>query len=393
MGKSKVATTTTPSSGKAVIDNKKAIAASSSTTAPLKENINDHLPPIFLVFTVMVCSGFLFMYSFRDVFATGRTIGGYRDHAYLSFTNSLLFFNNEKGWKSTQGGLSAIMPITTDANNMGGLFVRKIGGAACLVVQLQKLWPIVFHPIDARWRRGHFNPLFATAIVSNLILAAFYGMYIVDDLQAAGADELPKLFVVALLVETVVMLYYLLSQKGTMTKGPAIALTEGKTHTSVVSRIVARTNFLVCTFVLLIAGRDLFLPGHILTFIPRDDIYLEWTGALIHSPPEDSPEAVEHGMEQAFFVGDKYMSQFMALNMLILCLYKFVAAFGIRYRSDGGGLVQARMIWKAQAVGGALIVYLFRLFANAASSASLDLRWHLMSLAYETFILGLYGFF
>ena len=44
---------------------------------------HDHLPPIFLVFTVMVCSGFVFMYAFRDVFATGRTIGGFRDHAYL----------------------------------------------------------------------------------------------------------------------------------------------------------------------------------------------------------------------------------------------------------------------------------------------------------------------
>ena len=50
---------------------------------PVKEDVNDHLPPILLVFTVMVCSGFLFMYSFRDVFATGRTIGGIQDHAYL----------------------------------------------------------------------------------------------------------------------------------------------------------------------------------------------------------------------------------------------------------------------------------------------------------------------
>jgi hypothetical protein len=303
-----------------------------------------------------------------------------------------MFFENEKGWKSTQGGLSSIMPITTDANNMGGLFVRKVGGAACLAAQLQKLWPLLFHPLDARWRRGHFIPLFATAIVSDLMLAAFYGMYIVDDLQAAGADELPKLFVAALLIESAVMLYYLLSQKKIMTKGPAIALKDGKTPTSIVSRIVARTNILVSGGVMLIAGRDLFAPGYIFKFIPRDDIYLEWTGALLHSPPEDSPEATEHGMEQAFFVGDKYMSQLMALNMLIICLYKFVAAFGIRYRNDGGGQVQARMIWKAQAIGSALIVYLFRLFANAASSASLDLRWHLMSLAYETFILCLYGF-
>jgi hypothetical protein len=54
-----------------------------SSPPSLKESVNDHLPPIILVFTIMVCSGFVFMYSFRDVFATGRTIGGYRDHSYL----------------------------------------------------------------------------------------------------------------------------------------------------------------------------------------------------------------------------------------------------------------------------------------------------------------------
>ena len=97
-------------------------------------------------------------------------------------------------------------------------------------------------------------------------------------------------------------------------------------------------------------------------------------------------------MESALFNGDKYMQQLMALNMLILCIYKFVAAFGIRYRNDGGGLVSARIFWKAQTIGNLLIVYLFRLFADSAKSASLDLRWHLMSLFYETAIMGLYGF-
>jgi hypothetical protein len=82
MGKSKAATP----SGK---QSEKKATASSPTAAPLKEDVNDHLPPIFLVFTVMVCSGFLFMYSFRDVFATGRTIGGFRDHAYLVSTNKI----------------------------------------------------------------------------------------------------------------------------------------------------------------------------------------------------------------------------------------------------------------------------------------------------------------
>jgi hypothetical protein len=303
-----------------------------------------------------------------------------------------MFFNDAKGWKSAQGGLSSIMPITTDANNMGGLFVRKIGGAACLTAQIQKLLPILFHPLDARWKRGHFSPLFWTAIVTNLILVAFYGSFIFDDLADAGADDLPKLFCAALLVESAVMFGYLIKQRKSMTKGPAVAMTEGRSPTSVVSRIVARTNLLVSGMVCVIAGRDLFFPGKIIPYIPRDDIYLEWTGALIHSPPEDSPEAAEYGMESALFSGDKYMQQLMALNMMILCIFKFVAAFGIRYRNDGGGLVQARMIWKAQTIGNMLIVYLFRLFADSANSASLDLRWHLMAMFYETAILGLYGF-
>jgi hypothetical protein len=85
MGKTKAATYST---GKQT--EQKIIASSSSTTAlaPLKEDVSDHLPPIFFVFTVLVCSGFLAMYSFRDVFATGRIIGGYRDHAYLVCTNN-----------------------------------------------------------------------------------------------------------------------------------------------------------------------------------------------------------------------------------------------------------------------------------------------------------------
>ena len=46
-------------------------------------DISDHLPPFALVLTVMACSGFMFVYAFRDVFATGRNIGGAPDEAYL----------------------------------------------------------------------------------------------------------------------------------------------------------------------------------------------------------------------------------------------------------------------------------------------------------------------
>lgn len=57
--------------------------SSSAAKSAAEEVAADHLPPIFLIFTVMVCSGFLLVYSFRDVFATGRNIGGAYDHAYL----------------------------------------------------------------------------------------------------------------------------------------------------------------------------------------------------------------------------------------------------------------------------------------------------------------------
>jgi hypothetical protein len=48
-----------------------------------KEIVAEHLPPIGLIFTVITCSGFLFMFSFRDVFATGRNVGGSMDEAML----------------------------------------------------------------------------------------------------------------------------------------------------------------------------------------------------------------------------------------------------------------------------------------------------------------------
>jgi len=355
-----------------------------------KDAVSDHLPPLPLILTVMACSGFLFVYAFRDIFATGRNIGGDPDEAYLTFTNAQPFFNDKKGWKSQQGGLSSISQVTTDGNNMGGLFLRKVGGAASLAVQLQKLLPLLFHPLSSQWKRGHFKPLFATAVLANLALIAFYGIYITEELAAMGADGLPKVFVGVLLLETIVMLGYLATSS--YTKGPAVALQAGKTPNSTVSRIVARTNLLVSGLILIIAGRDLFLPGTILDFIPRDDIYLEWTGAFLHSPPEGSPEAEANTVDREFFVGEKYLSQFLALNMLIGCLYKFVGAFVIRYRNDGGGQIQAKMIWKSQAIGNAVILYLFRLFSPAAITASLDFRWHLMLIGYETLILGLYAF-
>lgn len=270
---------------------------------------------------------------------------------------------------------------------MGGLFVRKIGGAAAAVVHLQKLLPILFHPDGAEWMAGHFHPLYCMGIVSNMVLAAFYVGYM-EDLAASKAEGLPKLILGVLAVESLVLLYNLLTAKRSATRPPAVAMPKGKTPESVTSRIVTRTVVSVSTLISLIMVRDLCFPGFIFDFIPRDDIYLEWTGAFLHSPPDGTIESEEQGMEVALFVGDKFVSQFMALNMLLLCAYKFLTAFGIKFGSDGSGQVKCKMIWKAQCFGDMFILLLLRLFSTAALSASLDLRWHLMLVAYEAFILG-----
>ncbi len=273
---------------------------------------------------------------------------------------------------------------------MGGLFVRKLGGAAAMAFQFQKLMPVLMHPWDARWKQGHFRPLLWTAVVANILLSTFYSSYL-RDLATAGADGLPKIMMLVIGIESIVILFYLFSSRK-VKRGPAVAMTDGKTPSSIPSRIMGRTTAICSGVVTLIAGRDLFFPGEILDFIPRDDVYLEWTNAFLHSPPEGTVEAEENGITADLFIGDKFLSQLMAINFLLFCLFKFVSGFLIRYGSDGSGEIKARMMWKAQFLGNGLILFLFRLFASAAKSASLDLRWHLMCLAYETGILALYGF-
>jgi hypothetical protein len=271
---------------------------------------------------------------------------------------------------------------------MGGLFVRKVGGAAVVATHTHKLFSLLFHPSDAQWRMGHFRPLLTTALVGNLAIIVFYTIYLAD-LAAAGADIFAKVMLGALALESLVLFFYLATSRVTK-RGPAVRMPDGKTPSSITSRIVARTVFIVTTAITIIAGRDLFFPGKIMDFIPHDDIYLEWTNALIHSPPEGSRESFEQGMEAPLYVADKFLSQLLALHVLILCLHKLVTAVWIRYGSDGSGTVKCKMIWKSAAIGEALILFLFRLFASAAKSASLDLRWHLMCLGYEAFILGMF---
>ena len=269
---------------------------------------------------------------------------------------------------------------------MGGFFVRKVLGAASLGVHGTKVWPLLVHPSGAEWGKGHFGPLLAVGVLGNVALMAFYGLYW-SELVASGASEMVLLMTGALLFESLVFGYYLLSTRKPRS-GPAVALKDGKTPHSVVNGILARTVSIVSSAVAVVALRDLLLPGFVLEFFPRDDIYLEWTNAFLHSPPEGSPEADDHGLTSPLFVGDKFVSQLMALHLLILCIYKVVSGVVIRYRADGGGEYQARMIWQGQAMADALVLVVFRLFTPSAQTASLDLRWHLMALAYETFILG-----
>lgn len=296
------------------------------------------------------------------------------------------WFESVKGWKSTQGGFSAVTSITTDDNDMGGFFVRKVAGAAIMGTHLHKLIPILFHPNGAQWKCGHFRPLLWTSVIANILVIAFIGAY-AEDLFNAGAVLIAKLMIGALSLESAVVTFYLASQK-VRSRGPAIAMKDGKTEKSIPSRIVARTVTVVSGLIALIAGRDFFFPGHILPFPPRDDIYLEWTGAFIHSPPPGSEEAADQGVAASLQVGQLYMAQLMALHMLILCMYKFSSTFFIRIGSDGSGTIKAKMMWAGSFCGDAMFLFVIRVFSPPALSASLDLRWHLMCVGYEALVLG-----
>jgi hypothetical protein len=76
----------------------------------------------------------------------------------------------------------------------------------------------------------------------------------------------------------------------------------------------------------------------------------------------------------------------------VTCFQKFVSGFIVRLGPGNDGDKKCKIFWQSQAIGDALLLFTMRVFAQAALSASLDLRWHVMSLGYETFILGLYAF-
>lgn len=412
-------------------------------------DIQHHLLPLPLILTVLLCSGFFWIASFRDVMATGKPIfdklfGALwgqddADANYLQYTKSTQWYSNDRGWKSKQGGISAIMGATTDANNMGGLFLRKMAGAAALAFHTAKLWPALFsvgpaydRPASAAagrhrwagasWSAGHFDPLLALGMLGDACIAAFYAGRL-EALRSAGAGALGLAFAATGLAEACVLGAYLLHRRmthrdgGTQKRGGAGAAAGGdwrdrraEDPDSLPSRIVARTVFITSSLLACVALRDLFLPGTILPFLPRDDIYLEWTGAFLHSPPPDTVEADEHGLEAPLFEGDKFVSQLLGLYLALGCLLKMMSAVGwskgnrsmgssgsggretMVENVDRSGVVSSRIIWKAMAFGDVLLLMMLRFFTPAAMTASLDLRWHLMFVAYEAFILFLYGF-
>lgn len=370
----------------------------------------------------------------------GRVLGqDDADSNFLQYTKSTQWYSDTQGWKSKQGGLSAIMGATTDANNMGGLFLRKMAGTAALAFHTSKLCPVLFSSgptydqkesaasgkhrwAGASWSAGHFDPILALGMIGDTCLTVFY-MARLDELKNAGAGAIGMGFVSAGLAEAFVLAMYLLNRRmhynvrGMDKKLKANSMPERASRdmraedpSSLPSRIVARTVCITSLLMSFISLRDLFFPGTILSFLPRDDIYLEWTGAFLHSPPPDTVEADEHGLEAPLFEGDKFVSQLLGLYLSLGCMLKILSAVGwskgnrnmgssgsadrkiMIENVDRSGVVSSRIIWKTMAFGDALLLIMLRLFTPAAMTASLDLRWHLMFVAYEAFILFLYGF-
>jgi hypothetical protein len=442
-----------------------------------------HLLPLPLVIITLLCSGLFWVMSFRDAFATGQPLLlnlsssappysflATAELSLLEHTKSQKWYHDDDTskayWKSSRGGLGAIRPYTSDDNDMGGLFVRKMAGVAALGYHTSKLWPIVFQsaPVPsfvadggkgimkmkgASWYIGHYDPILTLGILGNSCIAAFY-MVRLDELRNAGAEPLVAILVMASLIEALVFGAYLMSRrmssrkkktkkivdkppqskqqqqqqskrqaqkkKGSKDKDASSSTSTSLPATtteynpqedpnSIPSRIALRTVLIVSSTISLISIRDLFFPCTILSFIPRDDIYLEWTGAFFHSPPPDTVEADEYGLESPLYAGDKFMSQLLGMYLVLGCVWKFasVCAWSKGDRSmesstsppnvDRHGVVSSKLIWRAQAFGNLLLLFMLRMFAPAAKSASLDLRWHLMTVAYEMIILGLYGFF
>jgi hypothetical protein len=301
------------------------------------------------------------------------------------------------------GGFSAVASVSTDQNDMGGFFVRKLSGCTMLGLQLHKLLPLVLlttTPDDAASFGRHYGWILLSGVTSNLCLAAFLASYWTD-FQNADTLHIPASMIGCAVLESLVFLYYYTTKcwrsqtRSSSQQRPARAFAEGKTPRSLVSNIVART-VAICSSAMLVYGlRDWLFGGQTIPYIPYDDLYLEWTNAYLHSPPNGSPEFQAQGLGAAgFYVGDQYVSRLAGLQLTLLCLYKLLSAWTIPLGPDGrSGAVTAGLVWKPAALANLLLLFQLRIFTSAAASASCHFRYHLMVLAYESFIVGLYAFF
>ena len=305
---------------------------------------------------------------------------------------------------------------------MGGLFIRKMAGVAGLSYHTTKLLPIVFQSaptfdkkskygrwVGASYSVGHYDPLLTLGMIGNICISMFY-VGRLDEMKNANATGLGMAYIMTSFIEAFIFGMYLISRRVNYKTSTTATTAKEKARwskdeydllpqedpNSLPSRIVARTVFIISSLISFVALRDILFPGTIIPFIPRDDIYLEWTGAFIHSPPPDTLEADEHGLEAPLFSGDKFVAQLFGLYLSLGCMIKLLSAGGwskgIRSMGqvdnvDRSGLVSSKLIWKAQAFGDVLLLGILRMFTPAAKSASLDLRWHLMLVAYEAFIL------
>lgn len=288
-------------------------------------------------------------------------------------------------------------PVSTDANDMGGFFMRKLAGAAGVGLQLCKMWPMVRSATASDTRlsfaKGHYRGFVWVGAVVDASVFVFLSCYR-GILIENGAWDLPRVACVILLLETLLWTYYGLTGPRRAVPSFAAVLPQGKTPGSLPSNIVARTVVVVSSFLVLTSVRDLIAPGCILSVWLRDDVYLEWTNAFFHSPPPGSQEWEDYSTQSSNFIGDKYIAQLAAVFLLGISLYKFVGSCGgVRWGSDGSGLaVSSILFWQGPALASLCVFCVLRVFANAAASASWNLQWHLMAWGYETFIVGLYGF-
>lgn len=61
----------------------KSVEQSTVKNASQEVVVSEHLPPLFLIFTVMICSGAIFVFGIRDFLTTGKIIAGSWDAALM----------------------------------------------------------------------------------------------------------------------------------------------------------------------------------------------------------------------------------------------------------------------------------------------------------------------